>query len=166
MTTPSPELIKEAAAILGEDLTKEESEARIRILTDDPMLATRLVEWIPEAFGTAAVSRMGKVIFSNTFQVRDSGGRWITLPCSAEPIFTQAMEMTDEYTRGGREDVFLHIAGRSAVFSSAASALEAGQTLDGAVSSGPAFVSLPAEIYPVPIRPLLSRLLGKIFPSR
>lgn len=77
------EQLQRAIAILGSDnITETEVDAKISELVHDPVLAQRLISWIPEVFGLVLVSHLGKVHLPTTFSAKASGGvlRRLTLP--------------------------------------------------------------------------------------
>ena len=111
------------------------------------MLARRLIDWIRETFGTVLVSHLKGISFSKTFEARDTQGRWQSIPYSSEPIFGAAVVIGQAMCHSGPRGKFQKIAHHSAIFDTVNNALNASASLDGAVMSGPALLSIPADIY-------------------
>ncbi|HSI62277.1 MAG TPA: hypothetical protein VLE43_04140 [Candidatus Saccharimonadia bacterium] len=155
-------LIKEAIVLLGtEDLDDATLESRMLESAGDDMLARRLIDWIPEAFGYVAISHVGKVTILNEFQAKNAKGKWRTLPMKAEPIFAPALLEAQEMFHDGPRDVHLRIAMRSACLNSINNALNGGAKIDGATISGPALIGIPAEVYLGEERSFWSKLWGR-----
>ena len=161
MKSPSKEQLEQVVELLGsENIDETQIESEINEIAGDSMFARRLIDWTPEAFGAVAVAHMGRVIFTNEFTARTSDGRSIGFPVSAEPIYGLALAMAQERFHGGWDATCERVVDRSSVFQSAAALLKAGGSLDGAVSSGPALIGIPAEIYPIPPRSIVWKLLS------
>ena len=97
MDSITPALVADAAEIIGtENITDDEMEAKMLALTGDAMVARRLIDWIPEAFGKVLISRLGKVTFGKTFSARDARGKWKSIPMSSEPIYAIAVSLAQQ----------------------------------------------------------------------
>jgi hypothetical protein len=159
MLPASSELIEQAIAIMGTDgMAEEEVEQKIAALSKDPMLARRLIDWLPEAFGIVLVSHMGGVNLPTTFSAKTSRGQWLEFELNAEPIFQNAARVAMEMYHSGPRNIFSNIALRSSMLSAVNQALNQGGSLEGATLSGPALIGIPAEIYAPPPRSLWARL--------
>ena len=158
MTPIEPALLEAAIEIIGEeDISDEEIEERVLALTKDAMLARRLINWLPEIFGSIAVGHMGKVTFVDTFFAKTKQGKWKSIPMKAEPIFVQGIKLAQDVWHRDWTGVHERVAFRSAIMRSAGQVLDSGQSLDGVTTSGPALIGIPAEIYRSEV-PLLKRL--------
>jgi len=144
----TPDLIERTAAVIGTDgITDEEIETKVLALSQDPMLARRLIDWLPEAFAIAFVPHFAKVILPKTFSAKSSKGKWIKFDFHVEPIFPIAINLGMEMYHAGSSNAFSNIVQRSSILNAINSALNAGETLDGATLSGPALIGIPAETY-------------------
>lgn len=160
MSTVSIEQLERAIAILGsDDIAETEVDARIGELVHDPMLAQRLVSWIPETFGLVLVLHLGKLQLPKTFSAKSSDGAWVQIELEAEPIFRNTLPLAIAMFHSGPQNAFRHIATRSAVLNAANNLLNAGGSIDGAALSGPALIGIPAEIYTKKHRSFWRRLL-------
>jgi hypothetical protein len=128
----------------------EDLERLVLGLTDDAMLARRLIDWIPETFAIVLVSHMGKVAFSGTFSAKNREGKWVEINMHSEPIHASAMRAALEMLHSGPRESFERIMSRSSILAVVNKALNAGESIDGMTLSGPAFIGIPAEVY---IRP-------------
>jgi hypothetical protein len=148
MLTISDAQLKEAAAIIGaHDAGDEAIESNVAALVKDPLLARRVIDWLPEVFGMVLVSHIDTVVLPTTFSAKDKRGEWVEVPLSAEPIFESAMRLATQMLHDGSQDVFRNIALRSGVVPAAHRALNEGRSLKGATMSGPALLGIPAETY-------------------
>jgi hypothetical protein len=158
MTPIEPAILKAAIEIIGEEgISDEEIEERVLALAKDAMLARRLIDWLPEILGAVAVSHMGKVNFVDTFSAKTKQGKWKSIPMKAEPIFVQGIKLAQDAWHRDWTGVHERVAFRSSVMRSAGQVLDAGHSLDGVTTSGPALLGIPAEIYRSEV-PLLQRV--------
>ena len=142
------EVLHKAIAVLGtEGISDDEVEAGVAALAGDELLARRLIDCVPEAFGIVLASHVGKVRVPASFSARSRGGPWRSFPFDAEPIFAEAARIATDMYHSGDRAVLGNIAKRSAVLDVVNKALNAGDTIDGATLSGPALNGIPAEIY-------------------
>lgn len=142
------QLIEGCISVLGQTgLSADEEQRRVLQLVADPMMARRLIDWIPEAFGVVLVAHIGKVDFTNTFSAKDHRGNWVTIEISREPIFAAALKHATTMFHSGPKDVYRSIAERSCILDAVNKALNAGESIDGACMSGPALLGIPAEVY-------------------
>lgn len=148
MLSVSVETIRQVIAILGaEGITDGEVEVRVAALVQDKMVARRLIDWIPEAFGIILVSHMGKFNLPTSFSAKAADGRWVRFEFKKEPIFGEALQLGAEIYHSGPRNLFSSIALRSSMVAVVNNALNAGASLEGATLSGPALVGIPAETY-------------------
>src|SRR5262245_58101200 len=127
MSTNINELVTGCIAVLGQSGTpSDEEERRVLQLVADPMMARRLIAWIPEAFGFVLATHIAKVEFTNTFSAKNKRGDWVTIEVSREPIFAAALRAATAMLHSGPRDVYQSIAYRSAVLNAANKALNAG----------------------------------------
>lgn len=145
---PLAEQLRKAIEILGSESTDEDAiEAQVEALVGDPMLARRLVSWIPEAFGIVLVSHLGKVNLPKTFSAKSAAGKWVRLDLDAEPIFRGTLPLAAAMFKSGPRETFRNIATRSSALDAANNLLNAGGSIDGATLAGPALIDIPAEVY-------------------
>ena len=148
MTPIEPSILEAAIEIIGTGgISNEEIEERVVDLTKDAMLARRLIDWLPEILGAVTLSHMGKVNFLDTFSAKTKQGKWKNIPMKAEPIFVQGIKLAQETWHHDWTEVHERVAFRSTILRSAGQVLDAGQSLDGVTTSGPALLGIPAEIY-------------------
>ena len=158
MSPIEPAILESAIEIIGADgVTDEEIEERVFALTGDAMLARRLIDWLPEVFGTVAVAHMGKITFVDTFSAKTERGKWKSIPMKAEPIFVEGIKLAQAAWHRDWTKVHERVALRRGVMSSVGNLLDSGQSLDGATTSGPALIGIPAELYRSEV-PLFQRL--------
>jgi hypothetical protein len=142
------ETIRQVIAILGaEGITEGEVEARVAALVQDNMVARRLIDWIPEAFGFILVSHTGKFNLPTSFSAKAADGRWVKFDFKTEPIFGEALQLGAEMYHSGPRNLFGSIALRSSMVAAVNNALNAGASLEGSTLSGPAVIGIPAETY-------------------
>ena len=154
-------LIERSAAIIGADgISDDAIECEVLALSQDPMLARRLIDWIPEAFGLVFVPHLAKVTFPTTFRARSNRGNWMEFEFKVEPIFPIAARLGMEMYHAGQNPSFGNVVLRSSMIDAVNKALNAGETLDGAVLSGPAMIGIPAETYLPPSTSLWRRIFG------
>ncbi|QQL45524.1 hypothetical protein [Sulfuriroseicoccus oceanibius] len=140
--------ISAAVEIIGRDgITEEEIEDEVLALVGDPLVARRLIDWVPEVFGRVLVASMGRVTVVKEFEVQDERGEWRRLPFESEPIVAVAQQRARELGAQSPNDLFLKVALRSAVASAVADAIKEGHPLTGSSIGGPSFVTLPASVY-------------------
>jgi hypothetical protein len=144
----SEDRLQQVVAILGSTAAQDVAmEAKVLELVGDKILAQRLLDWIPEVFGLVLVSHIGNVNPPRTFSAKSSEGHWVEISLDAEPIFKAVVPIAMAMFHSGPKDAFRCIAQRSAILDTANNALNAGASLDGATLSGPALMSIPAEVY-------------------
>lgn len=115
-------------------------------LVGDDTLALRVVEWLPEAFGYAVVSRIPGLTLPKTFQVKNAQGHWQQLPLADEPLWAEMVSFAESAFSTELDAAVADIALRSSMLDVVNAALNFGADLSGAAISGPAFVGLRAEI--------------------
>ena len=143
-----PELVERAIAIIGADgISEDDIEARVLPLADNAMLARRLIDWPPEAFGLVLIPHMAEVTLPTRFSARSARGEWLEFDFSAEPVFVHAVSIAMRMYHEGPRATFRNVASRSSTMDAVNRALNAGETIDGATLSGPALNAIPAEVY-------------------
>ncbi len=148
MNPIDPAILEAAIEIIGEEsISDEEIEERVLALAKDAILARRLIDWLPEVLGAIAVGHMGKVNFVDTFSAKTKQGKWKSIPMKAEPIFVEGIKLAQAAWHQGWTKAHERVAFRSAIMKSVGNLLDSGQSLDGATTSGPALIGIPAEIY-------------------
>jgi len=141
-------MLKQAVATLSrEDLTEDQRESEIATLVQDPQLARRLIDWLPEIFGLVLVPHINKVNLPTQFSARDARGRWVKINFNAEPLFAPALKLGTAMYHSDDRSKFGVIALRSATVDTVNKMLNAGHPLEGATLSGPALIGIPAETY-------------------
>lgn len=152
--------LKEVADILGsESYDNEAIESSVSALILDPVLARRLINCVPEAFGVVLISHMANVTLPVTFSVKNKRGKWIQVDLKREPIFERATCLAMQMFHEGPRSTFSNIVRRSALLGAANKALNAGKSLEGATLSGPKLIGIPAEIYLPPATSIWRRFL-------
>lgn len=142
------ELVERTIAIIGADgISDEEVEARVLALAKEPMLARRLIDWVPEAFGIVFVPHLAEVKLPTTFSVKSNRGEWVEFKFQVEPIFPIAVRIGMDMFHSGSRNTFKNVVLRSAMIDAVNKALNQGDSIDGATLSGPALIGIPAEIY-------------------
>ena len=143
MDTLSLEQLKCIALLVADrSLGEAERNSRAIAIAGSHALAMRAVNWLPEAFGLVAMSRIDGLVLPTTFSARGLDGAWHQFPLSAEPIYAQAV------TLGLDPAVpFRAIAEQSSCVHAVDRALNSGASLIGARLSGPAMVGIGAEAY-------------------
>jgi len=150
MNGVSPELLEQAIQLLGEpNLTQEQAADDLVARGTDDRTASRLVSFIPEAFGIALASHIeGNPGFPSTFLARDKRGGSASVPFSSEPIFVQALLRAQTMFHEGPQNVFSAISSRSSIFKLIDHALNNELKMDG--SKIAIAVGIPAEFYAKP----------------
>ena len=165
LAAPSDSVHK-AIVVLGQDgIAESKVEADIFSFTNDKMVARRLIDWIPEAFGIVLVSHVGKVNLPTTFSARSKDGQWKHFEFRLEPIFAEALRLATDMYHSGDRTAFGNIAKRSSMVDVVNKALNAGESIDWATLSGPALIGIPAEVYERGSRPIWRRLFRNSSPA-
>ena len=137
------------SASLSEDELRNEAFA----LLGDQMLARRVLNFVPEAFGAMLIGHIPGMItrLPRTFSVCAADGKWHELPFPEEPVFAQAVQLAKRLAHQGDGEVFETVSKRSSLFSLVNKSLGAGKEPEDIGMPALAFVGIPAEIYlPVP----------------
>jgi len=159
MLSISESQLEEVARIIGADGASDGTvETRVLALVQDPMLARRVIDWLPEAFAMVLIPHMGAVTLPTTFSAKNKSGNWVELDFRIEPIFHSAILLATQIFHNGPQDTFRNIVHRSALLATVSRALNEGASLDGATLSGPALIGVPAEVYPAPTRSIWRKL--------
>lgn len=147
-SVPTESQLQQAIALIAQEgLGDDDIEQRMAALATEPMLARRLIDWLPEAFGLVLVSHMEGVELPTGFGASDRDGRWHEFGFAAEPIFASAMRLAERMYHAGPRQSFARIARRSSIVEAASRALEQCASLEGARLSGPTSARIPAEVY-------------------
>lgn len=153
------DLVARAIAIIGaDDISDSGIESGVLALAQDKMLARRLIDWIPEAFGMILIGHMAHVHLPTTFSARTKRGKWISFEFGLEPIFPIALGMAAGMYHSGPCNTFTAIVVRSCVLAVVNKALSQGADLEGAKLSGPALIGVRAEVYIPPQESLWRRI--------
>lgn len=159
MSTVSLELVAQAVAILGTDgITDAEIESNVLALAQESMLARRLIDWPPEAFGLVLIPHIAKVKLPTTFSARSKSGDRVELSFQLEPIFQAAVRLGTDMYHSEQRSTFDNVALRSSTLAAVSKAINEARPLVGATLSGPALIGIPAELYALPAKPLWRRL--------
>ena len=143
MDTLSQHQLKQVALLVADRaLTELERESQAHSITGSQELAQRALDWLPEAFGLVALSRIEGLVLPRTFSAKDGNGTWHVFPLSAEPLYAQAIALAHDI-----EIPFKAIAQQGSCVNAVDNALNSGVSLHGAELSGPALVGTPAEAY-------------------
>jgi hypothetical protein len=160
MSTVPSELVAQAVAILGTDgITDAEIESNVLALAQNSMLARRLIDWPPEAFGLVLIPHIANVNLPTTFNARSKSGNWIELSFHLEPVFQSAVRLGMDMYHSEQRSTFGNVALRGSILAAVNKALNQGSPLEGATLSGPSLIGIPAEFYAPPAKPLWRRLL-------
>jgi len=106
------------------------------------------------------VSHMDTVTLPMTFQAMNRRGIWVEFDLDVEPIFQSAIRLATQMYHDGPRHIFANIASRSAVLGVVNRALQDGESLNGAILSGPALVGIPAETYVAPTPSIWRKLFS------
>ncbi|NUO77061.1 MAG: hypothetical protein HOQ32_13715 [Lysobacter sp.] len=148
LSVPTEAVLKRAIDLIGQDgLSDDDIQQRIAVLVDEPVLAQRLIAWLPEAFGLVLISGMDGVDPPAAFTARDRRGRWREFAFDAEPLLPMALVLANEMFIAGPRYSFGRIAQRSAMVAAVSQVLQQDGNLLGARISGPAIAGVPAEVY-------------------
>jgi hypothetical protein len=148
MPDVSDELIERAIAIIGRDgISDEELEAQVLDLAQDSMLARRLIDWPPEAFGLVLIPHLAAVNLPTTFSAQTRSGKWMEFEFHVEPIFAAAVRIGVEMYHSGPRATFKNVVLRSSIVNAVNKALNENVSIEGAALSGPALIGIPAETY-------------------
>ena len=163
MSNVSIEDIQRTISQLGEGERRDvEIEIAVGRFASDKMTVRRLIDWIPEAFGMVLLPHVGDVVLPTTFSARAKDGTWKHFAFDREPIFGLTLPIAAEMYHDGRRAAFAQIAKRSSSIVVANKALNAGQSLDGAVLGGPAMIGIPAEFYDAKAKPAATSFWRKL----
>lgn len=132
-------------------LSVPEIEAAVLALAGgDAMLARRLIDVVPEAFGLVLVSHIegaDSMQLPTTFSVQDAAGEWVEFPFQREPIFLAALLAAQHMFHNGPRLKFQTVTDRSALLNTVNNALNGGGSLEGSTLGGPSFLGIPAAAY-------------------
>ena len=143
MDTLSQDQLKRIASLVADRaLTRLERESGAHFIAGSRELAQRALDWLPEAFGLVALSRIEGLDLPTTFSAMSKSGTWHEFPLSAEPLYAQAIDLTHD-----PKVPFRAIAEQSSCVNAVDNALNSGSSVQGARVSGPALVGIPAEAY-------------------
>jgi hypothetical protein len=143
MDTLSQDQLKLIASLVADrTLTESERESRASSIAGSQELAKRALDWLPEAFGLVALSRIEGLDLPTTFSAKSRSGTWHEFPISAEPLYAQAVDLAHD-----PRVPFKAIAEQSSCVNAVDNALNSGASIQGAKVSGPALVGVPAEAY-------------------
>lgn len=139
--------VSDVIGLLQEDThTNDEIEAQVLEWTGDTIVARRLIDWVPEAFGFVALSHMKQLTLDTTFQAQSGSGDWLQFDFESEPVFLEARRLAMSLFHDGPKDRFWSVANRSSMVTAVNRMLSVNPAAHGRVS-GPAMIGLPAAIY-------------------
>ncbi len=142
------DLIEKAVWLIGaENATDESVEQSVRDLAGETLIARRLIDCIPEAFGVVMVSHIEKVHAPTTFIAFTASGKPKHFDFAVEPVLCEALIVAQTLFHCGPRDVFERIAARSAILGAVNQAFDKGLSLKGATLGAPVFIGIPAETY-------------------
>ena len=144
---PQESLKQIAALIADRSLSQVDRESRALAIAGTQELATRALDWLPEAFGLVALGHMDGIELPTTFSARDTHGTWHEFPMSLEPLFEQSVRLALETCHSDTSNLFKSLAEKSSCVNAVDNALNAGQDVKGCKLSGPALVGIHAETY-------------------
>jgi len=147
MEAISNEIFEQAVALLGNpDLSQEQAADELVAHGTNDLVASRLVTFIPEAFGIFLARQMEEEpSLPHSFGVRDKSGKSKLVPFDSEPIFVLAMHHAQTMYHQGTGDVLAAISLRGSIMKSINNAVESGlklNTLQMVIAFG-----IPAEVY-------------------
>ncbi len=161
LPVPDLDTLRKAVSVLGrKDSSEAQREREITELVQNPMTARRVLDWFPEIFGLVFLPHLGKFILPTQFSARNRHGQWMSFDFKAEPLFEPLLRLGMELYHSEDRSAFGLIALRSSLVDVVNKALNAGQSLDGAVLSGPSMLGIPAEVYAEPKASWWRKLLG------
>ncbi len=156
MSEPIEDLVEAVIEILGDpDLSGDEIELKVEALALEPILARRLIDVVPEAFGLILISHIenaDKMELPTTFSAKDVNGDWKIFSFKEEPIFIAGVLAAQAMFHNGPRLKFQTVTNRSALLDSVnnalnASGLSGSSCLVGSRLNGPRFLGIPAETY-------------------
>lgn len=147
---PEPALSKLAHVLADSTLSEEEKVIASLGIADDPILAQRARDWLPEAFAWHFISKMPDSKLPTNFHVKTRAGEWREFKLQVEPIFESARLLAERFYDEGPAGLFEGMVMRSALLAGLNNALNGGADIATATLSGPAFVALRAEVYEEP----------------
>ena len=165
LPVPHDAILKTIAVLGVEGVAESKVEATIASFAKDKMVARRLIDWIPEAFGIVLVSHIGKINLPATFSARSRDGQWKQFKFEVEPIFGEALRLAADMYHSGDRSTFGNIAKRSSMVDVANKVLNAGDSIDGGTLSGPALIGIPAEVYEAKPRSTWRRIFRRSSPA-
>lgn len=162
MNVVPTELIEQCVAIIGRTgVTENEIESEVLALAQDQVLARRLIDCVPEAFGIVLAAHISsELVLPTKFsaKLQNSDMEWFKF--EVEPIFVSGFKLAQLMFHHGSREVFQKLAVRSAMLNTVNKLLNAGGKIEGAVLSGPVMLGIPAEIYPKPKKSLIERFFA------
>ena len=159
MLTVPIDAIHKAVAILGsEGISDGDVESGIASFADNKLVARRLIDCIPEAFGIVLASHVGRINLPSTFSARLKSGNWKSFEFAVEPVFDLSLRIAADMYHAGDRATFGNVAKRSSIIVALNNALNSGASIEGATLSGPALIGVPAETYEAKSKPLWQKL--------
>jgi len=162
MNDISEELIRKAIAILGESSDDTKTDNQLDKIVTGSIDVERLATWPPEAFAMVLISHSWDITLPKTFSAKSKNGSWKEFEFNREPIFVESLKVAQTMYHNGPRENFGNIAKRSAMLDAINSALNAGDSIEGASLAGPALLGVPAEIYEGSVTSKSSGLISKI----
>ena len=130
-------------------LSEDELESEAFAMLGNQMLARRVLDFVPEAFGAMLIGHIPGMItrLPRTFSVCAADGEWRELPLSEEPVFAQAVQLAMRLAHHGDSEVFEVVSKRSSLFNLVNKSLSAGKEPKDVGMPALAFMGIPAELY-------------------
>jgi hypothetical protein len=158
--------VRRTFGLLGdESLSSDQMEAAVLAMAGDAMVATRLIDWVPEATGLLLIRHIANVHLPSDFSAKRADGQWVRIPMNREPIVGRAIDMASIMFHSDERPLVIRVASRGAMMDAVNRALHGGSSLrelDGTNLSGPTLIGIPAEVYLPPAEPsFLSRLFRR-----
>ncbi len=143
--------VRRTFELLGDEYFSEEQiECGVLGVVKDAVVATRLIDWVPEVTAMVLIRHVANVCLPDEFSARRADGHWIRIPMSREPIVGIAMEMASRLFHSAERSRAIRIANRSSAMDAINRAMNGGKSLgdlDGAKLSGPELIGISAEVY-------------------
>lgn len=145
-------LVERALALFARHAGTDDDDAALEAdmldLAGEPMLARRLIDFLPEAFALLLMAHLApRPELPRTFKAQDDAGTWHAFDWKSEPVFVTGLRQAQHIFHAGPRNVFQATANRSAMLGAVSKALNAGESLEGGQVQPPCMLGVPAELY-------------------
>lgn len=141
-------LVRITASILASpDLNEDEIEQKVLELSNDALLARRLIDWIPEIFGYVMILRGYEISPPDKFFAKNKSGEWEAFEFKLEPCLEPAFRLASELFYAEDKEAFNRIFCLSSTFGLLKQVLEAGGEVKDTEFKALTMVGIPAEFY-------------------